>query len=523
MNCPWLWLLAQPSTGNPPQSKAEQLLEWFNSNPLVGWGMAIFAVVAVAVAAVAKLTGNLDNIIGFVGKYRPKKRELTEADRDRLRRDLIDVVLGQVVKRLEDSLHHKIRLDLKRQEERQRVGRRDWSPSAQTLDSDAALQRRYQFQTAERLSLIRTLNRLPSAMFDELMFTLDPPQGQVPGSSAAQGDRSRALLAWVESAEGPGLEKFCEVLELVGIPLPEMAANAVEEQALTNASTHDLLRRDDINGRLLILGEPGTGKTNELLALAKTLLQQAKASADAPIPVIFELSEWSSEPDKTFADWLCEQLQEKYTVPLAVANHWMEHNRLWPLLDGLDELRRVDESETATDEELDRQRQAKQIQCMRSINAFLDLHPATSAVVCCRRQEYEALEARGEYLKRLNGAITLQALDDEQICTYFENSNRGPLWDTLKNQPELLALARSPLFLLMLVVAYQGQPIHNPNKLLDLYIDIQLNDQNNRGAYPPDKAPSQEQTEHYLAWLATKLEQQELTEFLIERLQPSWL
>ena len=489
----------------------------------MGWGIAVFAVVAMAAAAIAKLTGNLDKIIGFVTKYWPKKRELTAADRERLRRDLIDVVLGQVVKRLEDSLHHKIRLDLKRQEERQRVGRRDVSPFAQTTDRDAALQRRYRFQPADRLNLMRTLNGLPSATFDELMFTLQPPQGQVPGSSAAQGDRSTALLEWVESAEGQGLDKLCEVLELVGISPPQMAADTVEAKDLTDVSTHDLLKRDDINGRLLILGEPGAGKTNELLALAKTLLQQAKASAAAPIPVIFELSEWSGSPDKTFADWLCEQLKEKYTVPVAVAKDWIEHNQLWPLLDGLDELRRVDETEGVTDEDLDRQRQAKQIQCMRAINEFLDLHPATSAVVCCRRQEYAVLEAQGEYLKRLQGAITLQALDDEQIRTYFEKSHRGPLWDTLKNQPELLDLARSPLFLLMLLVAYQGQPIQNTNELLDLYIENQLNDLNNQGAYPPGKVPAKEQTHHYLAWLATKLEQQEVTEFLIERLQPSWL
>ncbi|HEY9889255.1 MAG TPA: hypothetical protein V6D02_12695, partial [Candidatus Obscuribacterales bacterium] len=317
MNCPWLWLLAQTSSGNAPLSKAEQLLGWFDSNPTMGWGIAVFAGVAMAAAAVAKLTGNLDNIIGFVDKYRPKQRELTQADRDRLRQDLIDVVLRQVVQRLEDSLHHKIRLDLKRQEERQRVGRRDGSPLAQMPDGDAALQRRYRFQPADRLNLIRTLNGLPSATFEELIFTLEPPDGQVPGNAAPPGDRSRALLEWVESLKGPGLEKLCEVLELVGIPLPQVTANAVEEKALTDVSTHDLLRRDDIHGRLLILGEPGAGKTNELLAVAKTLLQQAKASADAPIPVIFELSEWSSEPGKTFADWLCEQLKDKYTVPLA--------------------------------------------------------------------------------------------------------------------------------------------------------------------------------------------------------------
>ncbi len=446
MNYAWLWLLAQASTGNQTPARFEQLLDCFNTNPVTGWVIAIFAMVTTAAVSVAVLTGNLDKIFGFVDKYRPKKREISQEDRDRLRRDLIDVVLGQVVTRLEASLHHKIRLDLKRQEERQRVGQRD-------------------------LPTVETNDLAPTIRHEINPFATPAPSTPVDATT----------------------------------------------------STASLLARDDIQGKLLILGEPGAGKTNELLALAKTLLQQAKTSPDAPIPVTFELSEWSGGPDKTFADWLCEQLQDKYTVPIAVAKDWIEHNQLIPLLDGLDELRRVDEAEIATDAELDQKRQAKQIQCVRAINEFLDLYPATSTVVCCRRKEYEALEAQGEYLKRLNGAIYLKALNDEQIHTYFEASNRGPLWDTVKNQPELLELARSPLFLLMLVVAYQGQPIHNTGQLLDLYIENQLNDLNNQEAYPPGKAPSKEQTDHYLAWLATKLEKEEVTEFLIERLQPSWL
>jgi hypothetical protein len=181
MNYSWLWLLAQASNGNQTPTRFEQLLTWFNSNPVTGWAIAIFAAVAMMAAAVAALTGNLDKIFGFVSKYRPKKRELTEADRERLRRELIDVVLRQVVTRLEASLHHKIRLDLKRQEERQRVGRHEVLPSTQTSNGDAALERRYRFQPADRLNLIRTLNGLPSATFEELVFTLDLPEGQVKG------------------------------------------------------------------------------------------------------------------------------------------------------------------------------------------------------------------------------------------------------------------------------------------------------------------------------------------------------
>lgn len=141
MNCPWLWLLAQTASGNASPTRLEQLLGWFNSNPVTGWGIAIFGLLMTAAIAIATLTGNLDKIIGFIDKYRPKKHEISKEDRDRLRGALIDVVLREVVKRLEESLHHKIRLDLKRQEERQRVGQRDL-PTVETDDSSAPTIRR---------------------------------------------------------------------------------------------------------------------------------------------------------------------------------------------------------------------------------------------------------------------------------------------------------------------------------------------------------------------------------------------
>ena len=403
---------------------------------------------AVAVAAVAKLTGNLDKIIEFFGKYRPKRKEISEEQIQKLRQQLVDVILRQVVTRLEDSLHHKVRMDLRRQEEFQRVGRKDLPPVETSGSSDVHIHREFN-------------------PFDSITF-----------------------------------------------PKP------VEQ----NVTTASLLERADIQGRLLILGEPGAGKTNELLATAKELLQKAQLSDDCPLPVIFELSEWSGDEGKTFADWLTEQLQDKYSVPVEVAKTWVSRGQLFPLLDGLDELRRVDYVENTSLEELDQKRQAQQTRCMRAINKFLDLYPTTPMVVCCRRKEYETIEVQGECLKRLNGAIYLEPLNETQIQSYLNRTNRGPLWDILKNQPALLNLTRSPLFLLMLVVAYQGQPIQNAKQLLDLYIERQLNDLNNRGAYPPRvRTPTQKQNNDYLGWLATKLEEQEFTEFLIERLQPSWL
>jgi Pentapeptide repeats (8 copies) len=69
--------------------------------------------------------------------------------------------------------------------------------------------------TEDRLWLIRTLNTLPSAQFGELVFGLNPPKGNVPGSTAPQADRTFALLEWVESPIGPGISKVEDLLNKI--------------------------------------------------------------------------------------------------------------------------------------------------------------------------------------------------------------------------------------------------------------------------------------------------------------------
>jgi hypothetical protein len=61
------------------------------------------------------------------------------------------------------------------------------------------------FSAADRLHLIQALNTLPETQFNELVFALNPPKGNIPSNSAPQGDRSIALLNWIESPIGPGL------------------------------------------------------------------------------------------------------------------------------------------------------------------------------------------------------------------------------------------------------------------------------------------------------------------------------
>ncbi len=65
---------------------------------------------------------------------------------------------------------------------------------------------------------------------------------------------------------------------------------------------------------LLILGEPGAGKTITLLSLAKALLQTAEHDAKLPVPVVFNLASWAGKR-LSLADWLVEELALHYFVP----------------------------------------------------------------------------------------------------------------------------------------------------------------------------------------------------------------
>jgi len=79
----------------------------------------------------------------------------------------------------------------------------------------------------------------------------------------------------------------------------------------------DVFNRDEVAGRLLILGEPGAGKTTTLCELAKELIEAAEDNPGAPVPVFIELSKWS-EDDASIEQWLITLLEKAYGVPKVI-------------------------------------------------------------------------------------------------------------------------------------------------------------------------------------------------------------
>jgi hypothetical protein len=101
------------------------------------------------------------------------------------------------------------------------------------------------------------------------------------------------------------------------------------------------------SGRLVIIGEPGSGKTGTavLLVLAALEHRQQVPSQDrplVPVPVMFTLHGWDPNTQRV-ADWLAARLQETYPLfagkgGKAEAAELVKAGRIAAFLDGLDEI-----------------------------------------------------------------------------------------------------------------------------------------------------------------------------------------
>lgn len=101
---------------------------------------------------------------------------------------------------------------------------------------------------------------------------------------------------------------------------PENQPNSFPEASLVN-----LIAEIGEGATLLILGEPGSGKTITLLRLAQYLIIEAEKDERQPIPVIFNLSSWQTR-FKTLEEWLLQEFTLKYQIPKKVAKGWIKNN-----------------------------------------------------------------------------------------------------------------------------------------------------------------------------------------------------
>jgi hypothetical protein len=229
----------------------------------------------------------------------------------------------------------------------------------------------------------------------------------LPISRGQRGDSS----GWVASAD-----------ELAGSD--DGRSQATAEPVDHDSSTGILAAFDKVpTGRLVILGEPGSGKTMLLIHLLQGLLER-RANGDA-VPALVSLDSWNPKHDDLHT-WALSRLAIDYpdlNTPVSAKDDTirgralLDDGKLLLILDGLDEIR-----EEFRDE------------AISAING--SLRRWEGLVITCRRKEFEKATrpepGSGAPVSLLGAAgIALKPLDTHEVSSYLR---RGAQSDHAKSQ-----------------------------------------------------------------------------------------
>ena len=213
--------------------------------------------------------------------------------------------------------------------------------------------------------------------------------------------------------------------------------------------------------RLVLLGDPGAGKTTTLRHLARKAAERALADS-GPVPVYVELKRYDGQAD--LAPLLAQAVNEAlaaHRLPLStdpdeaarMVQAWLGQGEFLLLLDGLNEVH--PDHRTAA------------VAALKGL-----LAGPHQVVVSCRERDYSA------ELQALAPAYTLQPLSEEEIRNYLERDlgERGEaLFWQIRRDRRLLDLAGNPLMLWLMARVAEAEPKGrlpaNRGRLLARFVD----------------------------------------------------
>jgi hypothetical protein len=168
--------------------------------------------------------------------------------------------------------------------------------------------------------------------------------------------------------------------------------------------------------RLVVLGDPGAGKTILLVRLIIEML--GRRTKGEPVPILLPMSSWNPSTESLY-NWLERRLITEYPAlarpspdgrRVTRAQWLLQHGNILPMLDGLDEI-------------------PDQVRGTAIARINDTIHPRQALIVASRTTAYrKAVHPPVGAEVQLTGAagIELRRLESEEVARYLKDSSGGP-------------------------------------------------------------------------------------------------
>lgn len=335
-----------------------------------------------------------------------------------------------------------------------------------------------------------------------------PPRSALP-SLAALRARSLSLLDADEAEFEHPIDLALNIRQVPQLVRAQHAPHSgARELGAARPLQAELLEYVVRTERLLLVGMPGSGKTQTLRTLCRQMLAAASNLPEQPVPFIINLSTFSKYRG-SFSNWLAEGLKESSGISLSTAQALLQEGMIFVLLDGLDEM--------ASD---------RRPSALNEINALLSSTDPRLAhcVVCSRTLEYQ----NSGILLLMPMALELLPLSREQVTHAIARagSQADPLRRAIARDESLETVLETPLLISIAMQAFADTPElslagRSADALRQLLYDAYVVRMMRRTRIKSGPPPAQ--TLIWLRWLARYLGRERSSLFLIERLQPTAL
>ncbi len=273
----------------------------------------------------------------------------------------------------------------------------------------------------------------------------------------------------------PRGETWARDLHLAGRPLSQDEMEAVGERLSEPLPVIDLLRRDD---GLVILGDPGAGKTTFLkyVALLLALGRGEEVGLPGRLPILVPLSAYANalaKGDVPLGEFICDYFRRRGIdgrfEPLL--NDVLARGRALLLLDGLDEVRAVEQRKLVVDRVVDffttQRALGNRFILTSRIVGYRDVRPVAEGLRECTLVDFDATEIEW-FVNKWTAAVERAVSGQTAIAVQDAVRERMELLDAVRRNPGVQRLAANPLLLTILALM-KRQGIVLPERRVELY------------------------------------------------------